>query len=330
MKTELFNAGAALADDLGVDKVDKVIRGCKVIQLGELNDDRPFFADRQTLDNVLELMSQPKKGLKARFTHSAALGGDGLNTHLGRWVNPRIDGDSVRADLKLAEAAEITPVGNLAEFLMTLADEDPESFGVSVAGILDSAMFDENNEIHAIRFERMWSADVVGDPAATRGGLFSNANLEVNPMAENLETPVEELAQVDAVEVTEEKIETIEEALAEIVTVDSLRDDAKPFVEAFGNQGAAWFLEGKDLLECYKQSNAELSEVLLEMQKQLDELVEALSVSEESNGEAEPLSVAAEVPVESADALAKRERVEKLRQKGASKNVIGWASQYHN
>jgi hypothetical protein len=324
---ELFNADAATADELGVDRASKIIVGCKIMQLGELNDDRPMFADRDTLENVVEFMGQPKKGIKARFTHNAALGGDGLNTHLGRWVNPRIDGDSVRADLQLAAAAEISPVGNLADFVMTLAAEDPESFGVSVAGVLDPAMFeDQEKTIHPIRFSRIWSADFVGDPAATRGGLFSKSEIsEENPVSENLETPAVELEPVLDVPTEEQPVELS----AAAATVHNLRDDAKPFVEAFGNQGAAWFLEGKNLEECFREQNASLAEKLETIETQLNAAIDALAKFEAENGEAEPLSVSQELTAETAAAILKREKNEQLRAKGASASVAKWTQIYN-
>ncbi len=341
---DLFSFEVAVSSELGVDRKNKMILGCKIMQLGELNDDRPMFADMETLENLVDFMQQPKKGIKARFTHSAAMGGDGLNTHLGRWVNARIDGDSVRADLQLADAAEISPIGNLSEFVLTLAEEDSESFGVSVAGVLNPAMFeDDEKTIYPIRFERIWSADFVGDPAATRGGLFSNAKPGGNPVTAEFNKPNDELADAELsqevaadeqnseapAEVVETQPEPVEEN-AEALAVENLRSDAKPYVAAFGNQGAAWFLEGKSLQDCYQIENERLKAHNKELFEQVDELILALNCSENSGGESEPLSVAPEQTSETEADAAKREKVEKLKHRGASKPVIGWAAQYTN
>jgi hypothetical protein len=70
-------------------------------------------------------------GVKARFTHPG-LSSDGMGRYLGRLTNAQTVGDQVFADLHFAEAATKTPDGNLADYVMTLAAEDPEAFGLSI------------------------------------------------------------------------------------------------------------------------------------------------------------------------------------------------------
>ena len=207
--------------------------------------------------------------------------------------------------------------------------------------MLDPDMFENSDaNIYPIRFTRIWSADFVGDPAATRGGLFSkNANLQGVPkMASETEKPIELAEAVDTVAVDEVQPEAVAaetepaqpEALAEIVTVNDLRDDAQPYVDAFGNQGAAWFLEGKSLQECYQAENETLKETLIELHSQIEELVQSLAKFEDDNGEVEPLSVSPEVSKETQKQAAKREQIEQLQKKGASKPVVAWSALYNN
>lgn len=168
----------------GVDRGKNVIRGAKVLQKGPVNDDRPFEVDDESLQSVVAYGNRLNKGLKARFTHPN-MSDDGMGRYLGRWKDFRIEGDSVLADLHIADVAFDTPHGDLGGYVMDLAEEDPEAFGVSLASVLDEAMFavpeaedDDEEEVDAppkslaLRFKKLYAADVVDEPAATRGGLF--------------------------------------------------------------------------------------------------------------------------------------------------------------
>ena len=119
-----------------VDRAARVIFGANMMQLGDINDDRPFTVDTKTLQQVQEFGERSRNGLKARFTHPN-MSSDGMGSHLGRWKNLRIDGDKIRGDLHIADAAFRSPQGDLASYVMDLAESDPESFGVSLATSLD-------------------------------------------------------------------------------------------------------------------------------------------------------------------------------------------------
>jgi hypothetical protein len=127
-----------------------------------------------------------RNGLKARFTHPN-MSNDGMGSYLGRWTNFRIDGDTVRADLHIADAAYTSPQGDLGNYVMDLAEQDPEAFGISMATQLDEqsyAEFEQSRHRESdndkrkkmrwpMRFSAMKAGDVVDSPAATRTGLFS-------------------------------------------------------------------------------------------------------------------------------------------------------------
>jgi len=158
-----------------IDRDRGQILGAKIIEAGQVNDDRPWEIDAKALEQVVLYGNRPNRGIKARFTHPG-LSDDGLGKYLGRWSNFRLDGDAVRADLQIAESASQSPNGDLREYVLTLAEEDPESFGVSIAFRLDWDEMDpelEEGELQAVRFSALYAADVVDEPAATRGGLFS-------------------------------------------------------------------------------------------------------------------------------------------------------------
>lgn len=181
----------------GVDRNNNVIRGVKLIEMGQVNDNRPFTVDEETLDSVVRLAAQNKAGLRSRFTHPN-LSDDGLGSFLGRLLDVRRDGEAVFADLHLSDAAFNSPRGNLGSYVMMLAEDDPQAFGMSLATVLDDSMFmdedlepdeesdeesededevrdevkDETPKLKPLRFKQVYAGDVVDSPAATRSGLF--------------------------------------------------------------------------------------------------------------------------------------------------------------
>jgi hypothetical protein len=177
-----------------IDRKANVIFGASLMQVGDLNDAeaRPWTVDAKTLDQAFQFASQSRNGLKARFTHPN-MSADGMGSYLGRWQNLRIDGGTLRGDLHIADAAFTSPQGDLGNYVMDLAESDPESFGVSLATKLDRgdlAQFERSNAAKAaedrslwpMRFSAIKAGDVVDEPAATRGGFFSlNADLRDLP-----------------------------------------------------------------------------------------------------------------------------------------------------
>ena len=151
--------------------------------------DHQFLSDVTAEVNHVSLES-PGGGLKARFTHPG-LSSDGIGQKLGRLRNARVDGDQVIADLHFQQASTRTPDGDLADYTMTLAEETPEDFGLSIVFEHDLEAQNEhvatntqggkyvspdednkNNFVHA-RLGDLRSADVVDSPAANPDGLFT-------------------------------------------------------------------------------------------------------------------------------------------------------------
>jgi len=166
-----------------------IIRNASIVTAGEAKG-HGFWLDSDFLDSVAEAVNRPNKGVKVRFTHPS-LSGDGLGTFLGRAMSAERDGEQVIADIHFSEAGHKTPDGDLAEYVMDLAAEDPEAFGVSIVfdpdyGAEDrfSADHEDENGIfrspdpanvdnlpHA-RLAVLRAADVVDSPAANPDGLF--------------------------------------------------------------------------------------------------------------------------------------------------------------
>jgi len=191
-QTEYFRTAVALPDEAvgwkGVDRNRNIVFGARLIQRGDLNDSRPWTVDEGTLDQSFAHGTKRKKGLKARFAHPT-MSDDGLGTFLGYWKNLKLTGDSLVGDLYLSDSAFDTPKGDLGTYVLDRAEEDPESFGVSLATALDQeAMAELDRELNGdatadddlkpvpLRFADVRAADVVDEPAATRGGLFDDVN----------------------------------------------------------------------------------------------------------------------------------------------------------
>lgn len=128
---------------IGVDRENNVIRGYVLAQEGRFLDDRPGEFDMRSLRQIVKLARQKPNGLKARFTHPT-LSGDGLGTFLGRTRNVQLgvvqverngehlELNAVRGDLHLDPTAFSTPNGDLGNYIMDLAESDPDAFSSSL------------------------------------------------------------------------------------------------------------------------------------------------------------------------------------------------------
>jgi hypothetical protein len=169
-----------------------LIRGVSLVTVGEALG-HGLWLDAEFVQTVhLAALAQQDIGLKSRFTHPD-MSGDGLSHFLGRFRDAQLsaDGRQVLADLHFAKSAHDTPDGDLAAYLMTRAEEDPASFGMSIVFDRDigeedrfAALHededgrflspDEANQDHLThaRLAKLWTADAVDDPAANPDGLF--------------------------------------------------------------------------------------------------------------------------------------------------------------
>ena len=142
------------------------------------------WVDSEFVNQVANELAAAKKGIKSRYTHPNQCG-DSLSKGLGR-VFYRADGDGkVRGDLHFWKAAHNTPDGNLAGFLIDLAEDDPEAFGSSISFMRDPEAEEQfamdnptspdpaNTENHPhVRLGKLRFVDIVDEPAANPDGLF--------------------------------------------------------------------------------------------------------------------------------------------------------------
>jgi len=165
-----------------------IIRGVSVITQGEALG-HGIWIDEVFNQQVADSINRGNTGVKSRFTHPG-LSGDGLGRHLGRITGARVEGDQVIADQHFSKAAHETPDGNLASYLLSMAEEDPEAYGLSIAFEADMVSEDffkhehtgdhgfespdEKNtqNLHHVRLGSLRAVDAVDEPAANPDGLF--------------------------------------------------------------------------------------------------------------------------------------------------------------
>lgn len=194
----------------GGDQGAGLIRGFSVITRGEALG-HEMWIDEQFLDETVAAMQAAgEKGLKVRFTHPG-LSSDGFGKLLGRVKNGSREGDQVFGDLHFSAAAHDAPDGDLAKYVMDLAEKDPDLFGASIVFQHDrqaeSAFTEQHsaeeewtdgdgdrrkgkrfkspdpknkkNFTHA-RLGLLMATDVVDDPAANPSGMFHRENVLVD------------------------------------------------------------------------------------------------------------------------------------------------------
>lgn len=174
----------------GGDMHAGLIRGAAICTRGEALGHGEWI-DHEFLQQTVDGVNAKSRGAKARFTHPS-LSGDGLGSYLGRAKNARLDGEVARADIHFSPVAHDAPDGDLAGYVMDLAEQDPEAFGTSIVYMPDvgaedrheAEYTDEHGRFHSpdennadnlphARLARLLAADVVDFPAANPDGLFS-------------------------------------------------------------------------------------------------------------------------------------------------------------
>lgn len=179
-----------------------LITGAAAITRGEALGHNAWV-DSFAIDQVVELGNRASKGIKVRFTHPG-LSADGMGSQLGRMKNFRREGDRAIGDIHFSRSSRKTPDGDLGTYVMDLADEDPEAFGMSIVFDQDveaqnkfaeehgdedgrfSTPDDDNSENYRhIRLAKLFASDVVDEPAANPAGLF-RAGHEIADEADRL------------------------------------------------------------------------------------------------------------------------------------------------
>lgn len=114
-----------------------------------------------------------ERPIHARRTHN---GDDLLDGYIGHFTNFSHDENAVYADLAMSEALETAYPSEFA-FMVAMIEKEPELLGVSV-NQMDVKVFDDEAETATVtEVTELFSADLVGLPAAT-SSLFSNNNFK--------------------------------------------------------------------------------------------------------------------------------------------------------
>lgn len=163
-----------------IDLENGIIHGITVARAG-LAKGHNVKLDRKFLQQIVDQANSRPQGVKARFGHPNACS-TALGTYLGRFKNysyHQIPGsDFVKADLHLDSTAKKAPSGNLFDYVLEMAEKNPDMFGASIA--FQSDQFEELEEVQDgkpvkekyFRLKELHATDIVDSPAAT-DGLFS-------------------------------------------------------------------------------------------------------------------------------------------------------------
>jgi len=195
----------------GIDKESGIIRGFSVLTKGEARG-HGLEIDETTLDQAVDLGTKWTIGIKSRFGHPN-MSNSAVGTFLGRAKNFRRDNGIVRADLYFDKTAYNTPNGDLASYVLDLAESDPAAFGSSI--VFDGEPEYRLNEdgtrkkdaagkdlLPLARITKLWAVDVVDDPAANNGMFGAFFSETVKPSAEMTAFLDKFLSSPDAVEKT--------------------------------------------------------------------------------------------------------------------------------
>lgn len=156
---------------LSIDREAGIIRHVSIITEGEaLGHD--FAIDGTTVDQVAAAINANPAGIPSRMTHAELDGVDPIRVMAGKFRNGAVEttADGKRrafADFHIGKYAQHSPEGNLAEYLLGLAEDAPEAVGTSIH-TLDFEIADG-----ALRVRSLDNIDWVGTPAANPNGMLS-------------------------------------------------------------------------------------------------------------------------------------------------------------
>lgn len=241
---------------------DDVIYGCSVCTEGPALG-HGVMLDRTFINEVYKQGKRSKVGLKARFGHPNMCN-ESLGTYIGRFKNFKISDDEsqVYADLHIAKSSHNTPHGDLGQYIVDLAKDDPEAFGTSIVFNPGESYYEEDDEGNVTEYatcDKLLGCDFVDEPAANPNGLFSSATVAG-------------------------KVTQFLDAHPEVVSALSQDDDMIEIISSYGKNAAQFISKYKEnfMIEETKSEEIELeAEVkVAEEATELDAGVEGEDVAE--------------------------------------------------
>lgn len=170
-----------------IDMSTKTLNGTQVMMKG-ISKGHGMEIDEVTLDQIASLGNSAPKGIKTRFGHPTECT-PSLGTFLGRRTNFRREGDYVRSDFNMSDAAR----PEYADHVLAMAKSEPDMIGNSVV-VTGAAEYrvdhdgkrlkDETGKelLPVLRVKHLHAVDVVDEPAAG-DGMFSEPvdGVELSP-----------------------------------------------------------------------------------------------------------------------------------------------------
>jgi hypothetical protein len=239
-----------------IDRENGVIYGVSVITGNREATGHEMYVDEVMVSQVVEHGNANQQGLKARFDHPNPCAGS-MGTAVGRFKNFRKDGLQARADLHIFEAAAKAEF-DYRDYILTLAEEDPNAFATSIVFRQDEPeQFDPNSHKdkdendpffypHA-RIKALTHCDVVDEGAANEG-LFGRPNY----LAEQAERFLKERT---------EEVETLLEPLVTKIVNSKIKDMSTVKLSLIDRMKAL-FTEGEQKTD--EQLSAEYNELKTE------------------------------------------------------------------
>ena len=198
MKYRFQSAASGDSEPVRVDRENRVIYGVSIMQEGEALG-HGVLIDSTMNQQAVDAINGSPNGMKSRFTHPGMCA-DGLGKQLGRIKNARLQADKAVGDLYLSKFAANAPDGDLATYVMDMAEESPQDFGLSIAfdgnavwkmadgteiKVDDPSLANDDDgfdkpddattDMPFARITKMRAVDAVDEPAANRDGLFAKA-----------------------------------------------------------------------------------------------------------------------------------------------------------
>lgn len=157
---------------VNIDREAGILKNTCVAEFGDNKNDSYF--DDAFLEALVE-QGNAGKGIKSRFGHPNMCS-TSFGTFIGRYHNFRIENRNVYADLHLDETAKTTPNGNLFDYVLDMAEKNPDMFGNSIHIYSEVYQKPINGKVKNMHnLETFKACDLVDEPAATKE-LFSDSN----------------------------------------------------------------------------------------------------------------------------------------------------------
>ena len=163
----------------------------------------PFEIDGTMLQQCADAINASPRGIKSRMSHpelaggTFVAGGDSIFHQAGRCRNARVENGQVRADMAIGNYASTSPHGNMREYLLGIAEEDPSAIGLSIRFLADAPVLREN-AAPLYRIAALTAVDFVGTPGGNPDGLLSGENNATGASpGQNLAAPEQSLGGVE-------------------------------------------------------------------------------------------------------------------------------------